>query len=318
MRNYANETRHARRSPIRLTKAVGFSLPLFVGLVTGPLVRAKAQGQSAAPSPSSAATLPTGVRPTFEAASIKPTDEPRKPSRFQAGGRFVAPSVPARILIGLAYSLPFSAGHGGMIGGPDWLDSQRYDVEARAEGNPPQDQMVLMLQSLLADRFKLSVHWETRQLPVYALVLAKAGRMGPQLVPHATSDSSCREVDVPIQVPLQAVPSNTKPSCAGGFVMSPGHIGAVSTMADLAKAMSWFGQIDRAVVDRTGLSGTFNITLDYAPSLPGAPADADATDSSFPSTIFTALNEQLGLKLESETGPVQVLVIDHMEKPSEN
>ena len=99
--------------------------------------------------------------------------------------------------------------------------------------------------------------------------------------------------------------------------MSPGHIAAESTIADLAKAMSWFEQIDRSVVDRSGLDGVFDITLDYAPYLSAADPGGDVS-SSLPSTIFTALQEQLGLKLEAQTGPVKVLVIDHMEQPSPN
>jgi uncharacterized protein (TIGR03435 family) len=90
-------------------------------------------------------------------------------------------------------------------------------------------------------------------------------------------------------------------------------------VADLAKAISWFDQIDRTVVDRTGLSGVFDITVNYEPSVPGAQADVNAgADPSLPSTIFTALREQLGLRLEPQTGPVDVLVIDHIERPSAN
>jgi uncharacterized protein (TIGR03435 family) len=107
--------------------------------------------------------------------------------------------------------------------------------------------------------------------------------------------------------------------CGGGFLISPGRVATESTIADLAKNLGWFQQIDRAVVDWTGLNGVFDITIDYAPSFPGAQSGADASaDPSLPSTIFTALQEQLGLKLESQTGPVDVLVIDHVEQPSEN
>src|SRR5580692_11439566 len=122
------------------------------------------------------ATTPTtaaGALPNFEAVSIKSSTCPRKPVQFEPGGRIVAPSVPAKILIGLAYDLPFSAFGTGLIGAPAWVGSQCYDVEAHAECDPPREQMVLMLRSLLAARFKLITHWETRQLPVYALVVAK-------------------------------------------------------------------------------------------------------------------------------------------------
>jgi len=105
----------------------------------------------------------------------------------------------------------------------------------------------------------------------------------------------------------------------GGYLISPGHIVLEATLADLAKGISWYQQIDRAVVDRTGLSGTFEITLDYSPSpLSAQPGPDTSADSSLPLTIFTALQEQLGLKLESQKGPVDVLVIDHVEEPSAN
>jgi uncharacterized protein (TIGR03435 family) len=274
--------------------------------------------QSPPPSPSTPAPTAVAVVPTFDAISVKSGACPRKPVQFQAGGRFVAPSVPARILIGIAYGIPFSAGRSAMIGAPNWVDSQCYSIEARAEGNPPREQMVLMLQSFLADRFKLAEHWETRQLPICALVVAKPGKTGPQLVPHAADNSTCRDPKDQSPAPQPDVAPRVVVPC-GGYLISPGHIVVESTLADLAKGISWFEQIDRAVLDRTGLSGTFDITLDYAPSLSGAQPSADGSaDPSLPSTIFTALQEQLGLKLESQTGPVDVLVIDHVEQPSEN
>ena len=103
------------------------------------------------------------------------------------------------------------------------------------------------------------------------------------------------------------------------LVEAPGHIVLDATLADLAKGISWYQQIDRAVVDQTGPSGTFEITLDYSSSpLSAQPGPNTSADSSMPLTIFTALQEQLGLKLESERGPVQVLVIDHVEESSAN
>lgn len=219
----------------------------------------------------------------------------------------------------VAYDLPFSAGGGGMIGAPDWVDTQRYTIDARADGDPPREQMVLMLQSLLADRFKLAAHWETRQVPVYALVIAKSGSIGPQLVPHAADNVICRNPKT--DLPASSQPGATSvPVGCGGVLISPGHIVVKSTLADLAKSISWFQEIDRKVIDRTGLSGTFEISVDYSPSPPtNQPvSDAPAQDPKLPSNIFTALQEQLGLKLESQIGPVDVLVIDHVEQPSEN
>jgi uncharacterized protein (TIGR03435 family) len=182
-------------------------------------------------------------------------------------------------------------------------------------------QKQLMLQSLLQDRFKLVIHHETRQLPIYALVLAKAGKIGPQLIPH-TDNANC--VDPAAPTPNEAAGSSL-PLC-GVFYIS--HIGN-STVSPEARnvTMEWFasnlsGLVRRLVVDRTGLSGTYDLTLHYTPDVgqPGVQPgnDAAASDPSAPPSIFTALQEQLGLKLESQTGPVDVLIVDHAEEPSEN
>jgi len=276
--------------------------------LTSPPLQAPSAGRSAAA---------PADHPTFDAVSIKRSNsaDPHMRIQFQPGGRVVTTNFPLRNLIILAYQLPLSAQ---LIGAPNWIDSERYNIEAKADGDPVQLQMLPMLQSLLADRFKLIVHWETRQLPIYALVLSKAGKTGPQLVPHAADNSTCRDL---IAHPPVLQPGDAPPvPCGGGFLFSSGHIGAESTMAQLAKNLSWFQQIDRAVVDKTGLSGTFDINVSYAPFVSGAQpgTDAIAADSSLPSTIFEALQEQLGLKLEPQTGPVDVLVIDHIEEPSPN
>jgi bla regulator protein blaR1 len=264
-------------------------------------------------------TAAAGAQPTFDAVSVKPGSCPRKPVQFQPGGRIVAPSVPARILIGIAYGIPFSAWREGMIGAPDWVDSHCFSIEAHAQGNPSQEQMVLMMRSFFADRFKLAVHWETRQLPVYALIAAKPGKLGPQLVPHAADNSTCLDSKAQSLPREQARVTPRVLVPCGGYLISPGHIVLEATLADFATGISWYQQIDRAVVDRTGLSGSFEITLDYSPSPLTAQPDSDTNaDPSLPMTIFTALQEQLGLKLESQKGPVHILVIDHVEEPSAN
>jgi uncharacterized protein (TIGR03435 family) len=262
-------------------------------------------------------TAAAGTLPTFDAVSITPGTCPRKPVQFQPGGRIVAPSVPARILIGMAYGIPFSAWREGMLGAPDWVDSRCYSIEAHAEGNPPQEQMTLMMRSLLADRFKLAVHWETRQLPIYALVEAKHGKTGPQLVPHAADNSTCRDLSAQSVSQQTHVASRPSVPC-GSYLISPGHIIAEATLASLARGLSWYQDIDRAVVDRTGLSGAFEIVLDYSPSALSAQPGVDTNTSSSLPSIFTALQEQLGLKLEPQKGPVDVLVVDHVEEPAAN
>ena len=317
MRNNVIGALGGRRNLIIATSRIGALL--IAGLLSGSRLPAQAPaGQT--PAPSSATPAPTAEGlPTFDAVSVKPSNCPRQRVQFLPGGRIVAPSVPAKILIGIAYNLPFSAFAGGMIGAPEWVDSQCFGIEAHAEGNPPQEQTALMMQSFLADRFKLAVHWETRQLPVYALVVAKPGKTGPQLVPHAADNSTCRDRNSQPEPPPEPGIAHSVLVPCGGYLISPGHIVVESTLADLAKGISWYQQIDRAVVDRTGLSGIFEITIDYAPTLPSAAPGADTNaDSLLPSSIFVAMQEQLGLKLESQKGPVNVLVIDHIEEPSAN
>jgi uncharacterized protein (TIGR03435 family) len=236
----------------------------------------------------------------------------------------VMANIPLRPLIQMAYKLPVNAGSKGLIlGAPDWVDHIPYDIEAKADGDPSKEQMLLMLQAMLADRFKLASHWEIRQLPVYALVTIKPGKTGPQLVPHAADNSTCRLPSAEPRSPVQPgdAPPRLLPFCGSNDIVNGGgHVATEATIETLAKDLSYFQQIDRAVVDRTGLSGTFDINIDYVPFGRGAQSGTDSapTDSSLPSTIFEAVQEQLGLKLEPQTGPVDVLVIDHVEEPSPN
>jgi uncharacterized protein (TIGR03435 family) len=201
-------------------------------------------------------------------------------------------------------------------GGPDWVRSERFDIEAKEPDElreelqklPPEQRWekdYSLVQSMLADRFKLKVRQETRELPIYALVVAKSG---PKLEAAA---------------PGVGIESHTR-----HFLMGKDHLTADgSDMAYLAWALAQ--QLGRTVLDQTGLKGNFKLALHWTPDpgqpdLSRGPADATlaadtppASDSSGPS-IFTALEEQLGLKLESTKGPVDVLVIDHIERPSEN
>ena len=276
--------------------------------MTAPRLRAQSQTTAATDS-------------TFEAVSIKRDSgsDPLGTIKFQPG-RFLMTNTPLRPLMRTAYKLPHTGNQGLILGAPDWVDHIPYDIEAKADGDPPREQMLLMLQAMLADRFKLAWHWETRQLPVYALVMIKPGKTGPHFVAHAADNSTC----VPAQPrpPLQPgeAPPRVPPPCGGGLWASAGHLAAEVTMETLAKSLSYYQQIDRPVVDKTGLNGTFDITLDYVPFARGGQpsSDASTSDPSLPSTIFEALQEQLGLKLVSQTGPVDVLVVDHVEEPSPN
>jgi uncharacterized protein (TIGR03435 family) len=218
---------------------------------------------------------------------------------------------------------------------PKWVITDRFDIQARADGNPSKDQMRLMMQSLLADRFKLAVHYETRRLPVFALVLAKPGRTGPQLQPHP-DDSTCSTA---LSQASAGVPSTPTATVAGGLPTVCGSIeGMPSTPSGripvrargvpiglLASTLAQMGNLDRAVLDRTGLSGNYDFTFEWTPQFhgPGTPQDvvpaaANAHSGQAGPTFQQDLQQQLGLNLEPQEGPVEVLVIDHIEKPTEN
>jgi uncharacterized protein (TIGR03435 family) len=208
---------------------------------------------------------------------------------------------------------------------PKWATTDRFDIQARVAGNPTKDQFRMMVQALLADRFKLAIHYETKQLPVFGLVLEKPGKLGPQIQRHP-DDSPCSSA-----IP---VPGST-PTVAGGFpeycgaiagmqASAPGRIrlGARNmAMAMIATSFSipQLSGADRPIVDRTGLTGKYDWVIEFTPQLNGPlPPGVNFTPDPDGPTFLEALKEQLGLKLEPQTGPVETIVVDHVEEPSEN
>lgn len=193
---------------------------------------------------------------------------------------------------------------------PKWAGSTDFEIEAKApDSSPTKDQMRLMMQSLLADRFRLSLHFETRDVPAYALVLAKPGKLGPNLHPH---EGPCDTASRPNVFPgrcniLGILPKPNGPMRAGARDV---------TMKYVAEGLSQISNLvglGRPLVDQTGLTGKFDLTLEFAPNTnDGAPPDTDAP------SFAESLREQLGLKLESTKAPVRTPVIDHIEIPSEN
>jgi len=202
---------------------------------------------------------------------------------------------------------------------PDWVTTEHFDIEARAAGNPDKDQLRLMMRALLADRFRLAIHSETREVPVLALVPAKPGKTGPRIRPHA-NDPPCIPNPPPDQIDARF------PSLCGGIVIMPhppvfmNKYGARNvTMGFIANSFKGMGHLDRPVIDQTGLEGNFDFALEWVPEVNG-PGSAASAAQSEPSgaTFLQALSEQLGLKLESRKGSVDVLVLDHVEHPSGN
>jgi uncharacterized protein (TIGR03435 family) len=262
--------------------------------------------------------------PAFEAASVKQNkDAPRGQFvRRQPGGRFTATNMPLRDLIRFAYQVQNFQ----LEGGPSWLTTDRWDIVAKAEGDPPPvqpggppDRMMLMLRALMADRFKLVVHRETKELPVYALVLArKDGKLGPKLTPSTVDCAALATARGRSNVPPPAPPQpGERPVC--GFRIGIGQMAAGGfPLSQLATSLS--GAVQRVVVDHTGLTGNYDLEMTFTPDAsqlpPGAPppgVELPPIDPAGPS-IFTALQEQLGLKLDAQRGPVEVLIIDRVER----
>jgi len=259
---------------------------------------------------------------SFEVASVKRNNSGDRNSllRILPGGRVSATNFGVRQLIVFAWQLaPFQ-----VIGGPEWIDGDGYDIIVKMEGNPAAvepgtgkpDPRQTAIQHLLEDRFKMKTHRETREMDIYALVLARPGARGPKLVqsPKDCAAQAAEARDKGTQFPPPQAgppPALGKPYC--GIAGSNGRIrfgGLNSTMI----ASAFNGYSGRMVVDRTGLSGSWDFELQFSPR---RGADAPAGDPDLPD-FFTAVQEQLGLKLESTKGPVDVLVIDSVERPTDD
>ena len=252
----------------------------------------------------------------FEVASVKSSPSEAAPtSRFALGpgdayapgGVFLATNQPLIAYLRFAYKLGQSDQHD-PLNLPAWVYDERFDIEARAPGTPTKDQMRLMMQTLLAERFKLRLHTERRTQSVFDLMLVKSGKTGPQLQRHM-ADGTCTSAPS-LQLPpmpcgsIGPVPA----SVAGrGRIVANG-----ATLARIASfLMNPFTGVDRPVVDRTGLTGEFDMSVEWSLARDSAQPLEDTAP-----TFLQALREQLGLKLQADKAPVDVLVIDHVEKPT--
>jgi uncharacterized protein (TIGR03435 family) len=257
-------------------------------------------------------------RPGFEVASIKRNTRGDRGVRISAPpGRFNAENVWVRFLIQFAWGVKDFQ----ISGGPGWSGADRYDViattgAATAEGKAGLEQRKLMLRSLLEDRFQLMVHRESKELPVYELVAAKGGI---KLRPSKVGSCVAPGPNLPPLAPGQ------KPNFCGGLTMSPRSLdGTAITMEQVTTSLSQ--TLQRTVIDKTGFTSTFDVHIEWTAdqSTPGlmapglAPVAPAASDDPTGRSIFTAIQEQLGLKLEPAKAPVEVLVIDRLERPSEN
>jgi uncharacterized protein (TIGR03435 family) len=267
----------------------------------------------------------------FEVASVRQNRSDDKaysnfplnpgPQFSPSGGHLVATNMLLLQYIVFAYKLTSFQIQSIRSQLPDWARSDHFDIEARAEGEPTKDQMRLMMRSLLEDRFKLTVHHESRQVPIFGLVLAKPGEMGTRLVRHPEDDPTCSKAPLP-----QSTSGGYPAACGAGASMPPSVPGLTAiggrkvTMEMFAVGLTnLYNNVNRPVIDQTGLNGTFDYTLEWVPE-PDGPLLPDAKsqpDLGGP-TFSEALRKQLGLKLVPEKAPIDVIVLDRVEHPSAN
>jgi uncharacterized protein (TIGR03435 family) len=236
---------------------------------------------------SAQSAIPTSTGIAFDVASIKPnkTNSPRSGSSMPPNGLFRGENLTIRQLIVRAYEL-----RDFQVIGPDLINGDRFDVQARTPSGAPDNRMPEMLRALLAERFGLVVHIEEREQPIFELVLAREGRVDPALKPGECSGGA-------------GCGFSTNTSNGSGTMTAVGR-----TMPELAQ---WVGsQVDRMVVDRTGLTGTYDFDVRFTRD------DARALPPDAAPLLYTALQEQLGLKLEPARGPVPFVVIDRVSAPT--
>jgi uncharacterized protein (TIGR03435 family) len=293
-------------------------------------------------------------KPSFDVVSIKPSAPlgtgPVRIGGGAQGGRFTMSSATLRMLVQTAYrragNTPLS-GQLQIIGGPGWMDSDRYDVQATADcsgGTIPRERLQLMVQSLLEDRFQLKAHVETRELPVYHLVVGKDGpkikrsadqtpAAPPVVLPGPCEPAASTPPPFPGGRGMPFGPGNAPPRGSAFMMMSGTSMTVRATATPLAIVVGMLQQqLGRTVVDKTGLEGLYDFELTFSPEgldspfgrgFPAPPPPVGGPAGPVPAasdpvpSLFTAVQE-LGLKLDSTKGPVEVLVIDSVDKPTEN
>ncbi len=306
----------AKRIVLATASVVALAVPLVTGAIDA---AALAAGQLPGLAP---AGPPVDPETRFEVASIKPFDPSGDRLRISmTPGRYDVAGLPSQLILGQALMVPVDR----IIGLPDWITRERYTIAAKAADGAPPNALPVMLRNLLKDRFKLATHREMRELPIYNLVFARNDkRFGPAL---KETSAECRAI---ISARLEAVqrggpvPAPLDPDGCSSALINPGPGIASFKGIPMAMIVTILTQsVGRTVLDKTGLTSSYDFTLKWTPDPgsggltpfglpPGAPppADPDAPN------LFTALQEQLGLKLESARGPVEVVVIDRLEKPT--
>jgi len=289
-----------------------------------------------------------GGKMSFDVASVRPSENRdfgafplSSDNAFRPTGGLFRASMPLRVYIEFAYKL-FETPEGRrdwLSRAPKWVDADNYTIQAKAPiGNPTKDQFRLMIQSLLAERFNLKLHFEDQQTPVLALTLIKQGELGKRIRPHSEGSPCPTKTDD--SSPLGIAPElNVWPRLCGPVFFTPAEMPSPADVVQKASVHNHmaggrdvsmettignfnnFSNLGRPIIDRTGLTGTFDFILEWTPS-PGDPytihrpgdPESDFVGVTFPE----AVKEQLGMKLESTNAPFPTLIIDQIERPSQN
>jgi uncharacterized protein (TIGR03435 family) len=274
-----------------------------------------------------AAQEPQPARLAFDVVSVK-RSAPDAGGSMVGRGQYRAINVPVRVTITNAWNLRDHQ----IVGAPDWLARDRFDIVAKEpEGTFTDEQRRLMMQALLIERFKLKAHLETRERPLYNLVLLRAdGRLGPDLNPTAVNCAALRKERAaggaaPAE-PTKPIPNvDERVPCSQRMFFGPQGVTINASGRTLDQIATMLGTYaDRTVVNKTGLAGEYDILLKFRPEAGGPmgslapPLSTSADPSADLATLRIAAQEQLGLRLESARGPVQVLVIDSISPPTED
>ena len=305
----------------RLTVISGFAVVLWTGVQ------------------SIAQPVTTDTRVAFEVASIKLNISKNPPSSnfplgpgdayVPNGGLFSATNLPLITYLTFAYEIMGDQMQNLVSQLPNWATTERFDIQARAQGSPGKREMRLMMQSLLADRFKLVLHQEDRDFSVFGIVALKQGNLGPQLRAHPM-DSPCSTTlpqsgDGSARTSVLEQLNGFPTVCHAIIAMRPKtpHFirvgGRDVTLEFIAANLSGKARLGRPLIDQTGLNGTFDFVLEWEPARNAAPTPgADSLPDVRGPQFEDSLREQLGLKLVSEKRSMSVIVIDHVERPSKN
>jgi uncharacterized protein (TIGR03435 family) len=279
-----------------------------------------------------AAQSDAGSNLSFDTATVKPSTLPKLPDfpldvrNAKTRGGHLDATFPLFNFIAFACKLNAAEARAALSQAPKWVAEDRFEINVTAKGDPDKDQMRVMMQTLLSDRFKLKVHFDNKDTPVMALTLVAPGKTGPKLRPHAAGPPC---PDAWLAKPGTPTADVFPPNCDSAAMWDRKGMRLIgdrnTSMALLADAIYSYGniagEVDKPVVDKTGLGGTYDFTLEYAPPAPAVPqpqaerskkAAAPAAPKTTP--FLNAVRDQLGLKLVPSKGSLRLLVIDHVEK----